>query len=101
MSDLMQMDVPGKLTFGRILFLTSVVLLPACQTTDILFHQPDDYLPFKGTTLAGKKFIRSFDKFTYYGEQNLWLADVPFCLVADVILLPYGVYNMMSPPIER
>ncbi len=98
----MHIGFPGQLTYGRtLLFLAAIVVLPACQTTGILLSQPEEYRPFKGTTLAGKKFIRSFDEFTYYGEQNLWLADIPFCLVADVILLPYGVYNMMSPPIER
>jgi hypothetical protein len=88
MSQLMHIDFPGKLTFGRALLLSTVVILPACQTTGILVSPPDEYRPFNGTNLAGKKFIRSFDKFTYYGEQNVWLADVPFCLVADVILLP-------------
>lgn len=80
-----------------ILILAFFATLSGCATTKILQNEHKEYTPFKGVSNAGKNFIRSFSEFDYYGEQNIYLADVLLCGIADTIILPYGIFNLLSP----
>ncbi|MEW8239773.1 MAG: YceK/YidQ family lipoprotein [Candidatus Thiodiazotropha taylori] len=70
---------------------TILSVLTACSTVKV--HLQDHHIlhPYLGTKTAIHNFIRSFSDFYLYGEQFVRGMDVPFCFVADTLLLPYDL----------
>ena len=73
--------------------VVSFLLLSSAGCSTVKAHAYDYNIlhPYLGTKTATRNFVRSFSQFTYYGEQILWAADVPLCLVADTVLFPYDL----------
>ncbi|MCG8089480.1 MAG: YceK/YidQ family lipoprotein [Candidatus Thiodiazotropha endolucinida] len=74
-----------------LLVATILSVLTACSTVKV--HLQDHHIlhPYLGTKTAIHNFIRSFSDFYLYGEQFVRGMDVPFCFVADTLLLPYDL----------
>ncbi|MCG7966853.1 MAG: YceK/YidQ family lipoprotein [Candidatus Thiodiazotropha taylori] len=66
-------------------------VLTACSTVKVHLQDHDILQPYLGTKRAVHNFIRRFSDFYLYGEQFVRGMDVPFCFVADTLLLPYDL----------
>ncbi|MCG8015514.1 MAG: YceK/YidQ family lipoprotein [Candidatus Thiodiazotropha sp. 'RUGA'] len=76
----------------RALLVASILsVLMACSTVKVHLQDHDILHPYLGTKRAVHNFIRSFSDFYLYGEQFVRAMDVPFCFVADTLLLPYDL----------
>lgn len=52
--------------------------------------------PYIGTSRAIKQAKKAWNNYDYYGEFGLYAADVPLCLFADTILVPYDFYKYLK-----
>ena len=80
---------------ATIFFLQMAFFLVGCSTlqahaTHATKTQP--LYPYAGTKSAISKFYKSFDDYQYYGQVYVKFIDIPLCLAADTILLPYGLF---------
>ncbi|MCG7872728.1 MAG: YceK/YidQ family lipoprotein [Candidatus Thiodiazotropha lotti] len=72
--------------------MASIISLSlGCSTVKVHLDDHDILHPYLGTKTAVNNFIRSFSDFYLYGEQFVRAMDVPFCFVADTLLLPYDL----------
>ena len=69
------------------------VWLNGCST--IKLHADDSITPgpYVGTKHAIKNTQRHWQDYDYYGQVFVYATDVPLCLIADTIVLPYAIYN--------
>ena len=76
-----------------ILLLLSSLPLSGCST--IKMHSDDSITPgpYVGTKLAVTNTKRHWEHYDYYGQVFVYAMDVPLCLIADTIVLPYAIYN--------
>ncbi|MCU7937055.1 MAG: YceK/YidQ family lipoprotein [Candidatus Thiodiazotropha sp. (ex Dulcina madagascariensis)] len=72
-------------------------LMAGCSTLKVHLFEHEIVHPFVGTKTAVRQFGNSFTDFDYYGEQFLWAVDIPMCMVADTLLLPYDLYVSLGP----
>lgn len=77
-------------------FLISCLMLSACST--IVVHSDDTITPapYIGTKRAIKQTARHWQKYDYYGQVFVYALDVPLCLIADTVLLPYDWYKTLD-----
>lgn len=73
------------------LFCFAVLLLAGCSTIQVHSTQSGGLHPYIGTKQAFKGFANSFIDYDYYGQPFLMAVDIPLCLVADTLVLPYDV----------
>ena len=66
--------------------------LAGCSTVQTHTLQPELAAPFSGTKLAYQKTARSTREFNLAGETWIYAFDVPLCLAADTLVLPYDIY---------
>ncbi|ODC02088.1 hypothetical protein A3197_21370 [Candidatus Thiodiazotropha endoloripes] len=79
-------------SFYRAVLVASIISLSlGCSTVKVHLDDHDILHPYLGTKTAVNIFIRSFSDFYLYGEQFVRAMDVPFCFVADTLLLPYDL----------
>lgn len=52
--------------------------------------------PYIGTKRAVRQTVRHWDHYDYYGQVFLYAMDIPLCLVADTVVLPYDLYRSRS-----
>ncbi|MCG7984191.1 MAG: YceK/YidQ family lipoprotein [Candidatus Thiodiazotropha lotti] len=79
-------------SFYRAVLVASILSLSVgCSTVEVHLDDHDILHPYLGTKTAVNKFIRSFSDFYLYGQQMVMAMDVPFCFVADTLLLPYDL----------
>jgi uncharacterized protein YceK len=67
--------------------------LVGCSTVKVY---SDDSLtpgPYVGTKHAIKNTQRHWQHYDYYGQVFVYATDVPLCLIADTVLLPYAIYT--------
>jgi len=79
-----------------LLLLLSCSLFSGCST--IKMHS-DDHItpgPYVGTKQAVVNTQRHWQHYDYYGQVFVYAMDVPLCLMADTILLPYAIYNSFN-----
>lgn len=76
---------------GALLVASILSVLTACSTVKVHLQDHDILHPYLGTKRAIHNFIRRFSDFYLYGEQFVIGMDVPFCFVADTLLLPYDL----------
>ena len=80
-------------TFMQIgLVLLLVLTANGCSTIKVHTNKPGTIHPYVGTKVATKQFFNSFIHFEYYGVQGLYAMDIPLCLFADTLLLPYDLH---------
>ena len=74
----------------------SLFWLTACSTIQI--HSDNSIIPspYLGTKYAAIKTLRYWKNYDFYGQVVLVALDVPLCLVADTLLLPYDIYQSLS-----
>ncbi|KPJ91924.1 MAG: hypothetical protein AMJ53_10420 [Gammaproteobacteria bacterium SG8_11] len=79
------------------LLLISSVLISGCST--IKMHSDENIKPgpYVGTKQAIKDTQRHWENYDYYGQVFVYAVDVPLCLIADTIVLPYAIYNTSYP----
>ena len=75
-----------------ILFLQMTFFLVGCSTLQAHATKTQPLYPYAGTKSAITKFYKSFDDYQYYGQVYVKFIDIPLCLAADTILLPYGLF---------
>ena len=80
------------------LCLFGSVLLSGCST--IKMHSDDTITPgpYVGSKQALVEVQRHWQNYDYYGQVFLYAMDVPLCLIADTVVLPYAIYNTYKPP---
>ena len=80
-----------------LLLLLGILLNSGCST--IKLHSDDNITPgpYVGSKHAVKETQRHWRHYDYYGQVFLYAADVPLCLIADTIVLPYAIYNTYYP----
>jgi uncharacterized protein YceK len=71
--------------------------LSGCST--IKLHTDDSVTPgpYVGTKHAIKNTQRHWQHYAFYGEVFIYATDVPLCLIADTVVLPYAIYNTYRP----
>ena len=91
-------DSVSKMTNNRtiiylLVFLLSCCLLAGCST--YIVHTDDSIIPgpYIGTKRAVKETGRHWTHYTYYVQVLVYAMDVPLCLVADTVVLPYDLYR--------
>lgn len=86
-----------NITFGTVKLLLVILLsgslMAGCST--YIVHTDDDIIPgpYIGTKRAIKQTTRHWDHYDYYGQVFVYAMDVPLCLIADTVLLPYDIYR--------
>jgi uncharacterized protein YceK len=66
-----------------------VTALAGCSTVETHTLQPELAGPYSGTQLAWRKTAQSTRSFSAAGESWLYAFDVPLCVAADTLILPY------------
>ncbi len=80
---------------ATIFFLQVMFFLVGCSTLQVhATHatKTQPLYPYAGTKSAITKFYKSFDDYQYYGQVYVKFIDIPLCLAADTVLLPYGLF---------
>jgi uncharacterized protein YceK len=69
------------------------ILLPAtgCSTIKVHARNHDILHPYLGTEQAVQGFYDSFSDYAIYNQATLMAIDIPLCLAADTIALPYDL----------
>ena len=73
--------------------LPVVILLSGCSTIQIHSDQAVTPAPYVGTKQALNKTKRYWHKYDLYGQVVVAALDVPLCMVADTLMLPYDAYR--------
>jgi uncharacterized protein YceK len=73
--------------------LLSGSMTSACST--YIVHNDSSIIPapYLGTKRAIRETGRHMEHYDYYGQVLLYLMDVPLCLIADTVVLPYDLYR--------
>lgn len=71
----------------------SCLLISGCST--IVTHSDDTIIPgpYIGTKRAVEQTKRHWYNYDYYGQVFLYAMDVPMCVIADTVVLPYDLYR--------
>ncbi len=89
---------PGFI-WSRVMFkkcTSLIVLLPllsACSTVALHWDGQSDLPLYAGTQKAIAMTKKSWRDHAFFGEPMFYALDVPLCLVADTLLLPYDYYR--------
>jgi uncharacterized protein YceK len=73
--------------------LPAVILLSGCSTIQIHSDQAVTPAPYVGTKQALNKTKRYWYDYDLYGQVVVAALDVPLCMVADTLVLPYDAYR--------
>ncbi len=73
--------------------LPAVMLLSGCSTIQIHSDQAVTPAPYVGTKQALNKTKRYWYEYDLYGQVTVAALDVPLCIVADTLMLPYDAYR--------
>jgi uncharacterized protein YceK len=76
---------------GILITLLLVISTSGCSTINVHAVEKVPLHPYVGTKTAVNSFFSSFVDYDYYGQPFLMIIDVPFCIAADTLLLPYDV----------
>ncbi len=77
---------------ATIVFLQMMFFLVACSTLQVHATKGQPLSPYAGTKSAMTKFYESFYDYQYYGQVYVKFIDIPLCLAADTVLLPYDLF---------
>ena len=68
-------------------------ILAGCST--YIVHNDDSIIPgpYIGTKRAVIETGRHWKHYDYYGQVLVYAMDVPLCLIADTVVLPYDLYR--------
>ena len=70
-----------------------LVFLAACSTIQVHSENGITPKPYLGTNYALHKTKKYWDHYDFYGQVVLVAMDIPLCLIADTLLLPYDAYQ--------
>lgn len=86
------MRPPSSHSLYVLILLFLLTLLGGCST--IKKHQYNDVVhPYGGTARALDQAGKVWHDYQYFGQFTLYAMDVPLCLVADTLVLPYDLYS--------
>jgi len=73
--------------------LLSGSVFTGCST--YIVHNDDSIVPgpYIGTKRAVNQTARHWRHYDYYGQVLVYAMDVPLCLIADTVVLPYDIYR--------
>lgn len=82
-----------RFRYSLFIYLSAIL---GCSTAQV--HIDDNYAPYPyaGTGLAMDKTVSSITDYDFFGETFVWLFDIPMCLIADTVLLPYDAYRVIT-----
>lgn len=83
----------GWCFFLKKLLLPALCLLfiTSCSTVKVHSYDQNILHPYLGTKTAIDVFYDSFSDYVIYNQVTLAAMDIPFCFVADTVLLPYDL----------
>lgn len=73
--------------------LMLVAFLAACSTIEVHSEIGITPKPYLGTIYALHKTKKYWGHYDFYGQVVLVAMDIPLCLIADTLLLPYDAYR--------
>ena len=79
----------------RYLLLTSCMVSVFSGCSTYIVHNDDNIIPgpYIGTKRAVKETARHWVHYDYYGQVLVYAMDVPLCLIADTVVLPFDLYR--------
>ena len=83
-------------TMINVFILCMATFLAGCSTIEMHAVKNKSLHPYIGTKYAIAKFYKSFDNYQYYGQPYISSIDIPLCIVADTILLPYDLFYFLT-----
>lgn len=83
----------GIRVLTTLLLLLSGSLIGGCSTVKMYSDDSITPGPYVGTKKAIIDTKRHWQHYDYYGQVFVYAVDVPLCLIADTLILPYAVYN--------
>jgi uncharacterized protein YceK len=84
-----------------ILLLYIVISLSACSSIKVHATNHDILHPYLGTERAIQGFYDSFSDYVIYNQATLMAIDIPMCLVADTLVLPYDLVVWLNRRTDR
>lgn len=88
--------IEGPTIYVSVFVCLLPIIFAGCSTVETHTVQPALAGPYSGTKLAYQKAARSTRDFTLAGETWLYAFDVPLCIAADTLVLPYDIYHAVS-----
>jgi uncharacterized protein YceK len=76
-----------------LLLLTNLI---GCSTIQVHLDNNITPSPYIGTKHAIKKTERYWRNYNYFGQAIFVAFDIPFCIAADTLILPYDIYRANS-----
>jgi uncharacterized protein YceK len=71
----------------------ALAMMSACSTVETHTVSGKMAAPYSGTSLAWRKTAQSTSDFTLAGETWIYAFDIPLCIAADTLMLPYDIYQ--------
>lgn len=72
--------------------------LPGCATIEIHTGPAGEIAPYAGTGHAIHRVSKWWNKYSFDGQVAFAISDVPLCLIADTLLLPYDLIQAAKRP---
>lgn len=79
--------------YRSIVWSLVLVAVAGCSTVETHTLQPSLAGPYSGTQLAWRKTAQSTRSFSSAGESWLYAFDIPLCVAADTLILPYYLFR--------
>lgn len=86
---LVNLSVVYPLSFKLILSALSSLFITGCSTVKVHNYNDNILHPYLGTKTAVSGFSKSFSDYVMYNQVTLMAIDIPFCFVANTLLLSY------------
>jgi len=68
-------------------------LMTGCSTIVMHLEDGQQVSPYGGTKKALAATRKSWREYSFVGEPVFYAFDVPLCLIADTLLLPYDYFQ--------
>lgn len=75
------------------LTISALLCLFSCSTIQVHSDEAVTPAPYTGTQHAMQATKRYWHQYDYYGQVIIAALDVPLCLIADTLVLPYDAYQ--------
>ena len=80
---------PGRAAFSRVVLCSFT--LAGCATIETHTDRTREIGPYAGTGHAVHRVKQWWNDYSYDGQVVFAMMDVPLCLIADTLLLPYDL----------
>jgi len=87
---------------NQLLFVVLIAIVcSGCSTIQTHTGKGNQYKPYIGTSVAIDKAKKVWKNYDYYGQFELYAADIPASLIADTIIIPYDLYKYLRNNVGR